>query len=207
MSKYYVVVRGKVPGIYRTWAETQAMISGYSGAVHKSFKTEKEAQEFYTKSKPSVNIDYNTIIYTDGSGRGNENSCGFGVVIIGKEKYEAYGKVPRTVYKNDATNNVAELYAIYIALSLSNDSNILIKTDSNYSIDCCTVWIHEWLKTGRSNVDNYDLVYAIYNKMKNRNIGFQYVEAHSGIEYNEKADQLANQGRVRNDETIIINKF
>lgn len=208
MSKYYVVVKGRIPGIYRTWAETQPLISGYSGAVYKSFKTEKEAQDFYCASTIiAVNTNNNkTIIYTDGSGRDKTNVCGFGVVILIDNivKYEAYGRVPSTVYsEKEATNNVAELYAIYVALSLINHKGIVIYTDSNYSIDCCTVWINEWLKNGWKSVPNRNLIEAIYEKSINRNIAFQYVEAHSGIIYNERADELANIGRIGTEELVI----
>lgn len=208
MSKYYVVVKGKVPGIYRTWSEAQTMVSGYSGAVYKSFKTQKEALDFYEKSTTSVKQNNNLIdkmiVYTDGSGRTKENVCGFGVVIA--NKCEAYGRVPKSVYETEATNNVAELYAIYVALSLTSNEDIVIYTDSTYSINCCTIWIYEWQKNGWKNAINRNLIEAIFDQMKNRNISFQYVEAHSGIIDNERADQLANRGRMGTDE-LIVNKI
>ena len=42
-NKFYAVKAGKVPGIYETWDEAQAQVSGFSGAEHKSFKTREEA--------------------------------------------------------------------------------------------------------------------------------------------------------------------
>lgn len=44
--KYYAVVKGKKPGIYRTWADCKAQTERFSGAVYKSFPTEEEAQAF-----------------------------------------------------------------------------------------------------------------------------------------------------------------
>ena len=45
-NKYYVVKKGKVPGIYLTWEACKKMVDGYSGAVYKSFKTQEEAEAF-----------------------------------------------------------------------------------------------------------------------------------------------------------------
>jgi ribonuclease HI len=46
MSKYYAVKYGRIPGIYGTWNECQIQVNKYPGANFKSFKTEKEANEF-----------------------------------------------------------------------------------------------------------------------------------------------------------------
>ncbi|WWL94187.1 RNase H1/viroplasmin domain-containing protein [Pediococcus acidilactici] len=45
-QKYYVVKIGKQPGIYRTWAETEAQVKGFSGASYKSFGTLEEAEQW-----------------------------------------------------------------------------------------------------------------------------------------------------------------
>jgi hypothetical protein len=44
--KVYAVAVGRVPGIYRTWEETRRQVEKYSGAKHKSFSTEEEAQKY-----------------------------------------------------------------------------------------------------------------------------------------------------------------
>lgn len=43
-QKYYVVWEGRQPGIYSSWEECAAQVSGYSGAKYKSFTTEAQAQ-------------------------------------------------------------------------------------------------------------------------------------------------------------------
>ncbi|PZE19778.1 ribonuclease H [Paenibacillus xerothermodurans] len=43
-QKYYVVWEGKVPGIYKTWAECQAVTNGYPQAKFKAYESEAEAQ-------------------------------------------------------------------------------------------------------------------------------------------------------------------
>jgi ribonuclease HI len=43
-QKYYVVWEGKVPGVYTTWAECQAVTNGYPQAKFKAFESEAEAR-------------------------------------------------------------------------------------------------------------------------------------------------------------------
>ncbi len=45
-KKFYAVKIGKNPGIYETWEECQNQISGFSGAIYKSFSTKDEAIAF-----------------------------------------------------------------------------------------------------------------------------------------------------------------
>lgn len=49
-SKFYVVWYGVTPGIYTTWAECKAQISGVKESVYKSFSTREEAEEAYNSS-------------------------------------------------------------------------------------------------------------------------------------------------------------
>ena len=45
-KKFYAVKKGKVPGVYDTWAECKSMVDGFSGAIYKSFLTLEEAKQF-----------------------------------------------------------------------------------------------------------------------------------------------------------------
>ena len=139
-----------------------------------------------------------TIAYTDGSFSGE--SCGFGVIILTStnERIVAYGKVPL-----QPTNNVAELYAIYVALSLVKGS-VVVYTDSRYAITCLTTYVHDWIANGWNGVANKNLIEGAFSLMSERSVIFQYVPAHTGIELNEEADRLANMGRQSNESLIIL---
>lgn len=53
MSKYYAVKNGKEgPKIYDNWNDCQRNVGGFSGAVHKSFRTLGEASAFLGLSSP-----------------------------------------------------------------------------------------------------------------------------------------------------------
>jgi ribonuclease HI len=51
--KFYVVWKGKQPGIYATWGEAQAQISGFAGALYKSYGSRREAEAAF-RQKPHL---------------------------------------------------------------------------------------------------------------------------------------------------------
>lgn len=52
--KWYVVINGKKPGIYTTWAECAEQVKGYSNAVYRSYETENAAREAFQSSRIGV---------------------------------------------------------------------------------------------------------------------------------------------------------
>ena len=45
-KKWYAVQAGRKPGIYTTWADCEAQVKGFGGAIYKSFTSLEEAQAF-----------------------------------------------------------------------------------------------------------------------------------------------------------------
>lgn len=133
------------------------------------------------------------VIYTDGSSK--DNIGGYAVVT---DNIQYYGKVPFKI----CTNNKAELYAIKKALKLFS-GDLLIYSDSMYSINSLTIWYKNWEKNNFINsnkqpVKNKNLIISIHNLMNNRKIELKHIKAHNGNKLNELADKLANKGRVEN---------
>jgi len=213
--KYYAIVSGRQPGIYTDWPTAESMVKGHPGAIFKSFRTRTEAETFIQKSTAVVTTDTTvntphtlplinkTIIYTDGSF--DDSACGFGVVIITSngDKITAHGRVPTDIYALETTNNVAELYAIYVALSLVC-GDVVLYSDSRYAISCLTTFVHEWIKNGWNGVPNRVLIENSFNLIGKRDVIFQYVPSHSNIALNEEADKLAKKGRMQNEHLITI---
>lgn len=76
VGKFYAVRTGRQPGIYRSWNACKAQVTGYKGAVYKSFSSQADAEDFITPTTlPSATPLPSTtplpssslIIYTDGS--------------------------------------------------------------------------------------------------------------------------------------------
>ncbi|EEU48989.1 uncharacterized protein NECHADRAFT_75702 [Fusarium vanettenii 77-13-4] len=53
--KFYAVAVGRITGVFTTWDETKPQVNGYSGAIHKSFKSREKAQEFLYQHKDESN--------------------------------------------------------------------------------------------------------------------------------------------------------
>lgn len=110
-----------------------------------------------------------------------------------------------TSYK--VTNQRAELFAIYKAVTIITSDiqfdKIIIYTDSKYSIDCITKWIHKWKKnnwisSNNKPVLNLDLIKPLHNLISQyeNKIILRHVKAHTdNKDYysigNRYADNLA----------------
>lgn len=54
-KKYYVVWDGRETGVFNSWESCKEQVSGYPGAVYKSFNSEEQAYEaFYEDSKEHI---------------------------------------------------------------------------------------------------------------------------------------------------------
>ena len=175
MTNYYVVYKGRSPGIYLTWSECQSQITKFSEAIYKKFNNQQQAKYFlkYGKETPKsipknnkeINIDINSrkkfntpekeqilntlYIYTDGSciNNGKKNARGG----IGVHYSDPSIKDISIKFEGQSTNNKMELLAIYIGIINIININqryqhIIIYTDSNYSINCLTKFVKGWIK-------------------------------------------------------------
>ncbi len=122
-------------------------------------------------------------VYTDGACKSNgfaNAKAGYGV-FFGKND-------PRNIsvaLTDKKTNQVAELMAILAAIEIVMDDsvNIIIKTDSMYSINCITKWANnweknDWKKSDGKIIENLELIKKIYNYYKIYNITFHHIRSH-----------------------------
>ncbi len=205
MGKYYVVTKGKETGVFTNWGYVENLVRGFKGASYKGFDSEAKAHEYFNASTSTnlINSDNFIIVYTDGSYK-NGNG-GFGVKFLNPPS-EFYGKTPPIGDK--VSNNVSELYAIYIALLyydkyFNGAPGLKIFSDSNYSINCLSQLIHDWRTDNFQRVnENRSLIMACSDLMLGKNIVFEHVKAHVGHIHNERVDRLAVLGSQQQDYTI-----
>ena len=81
-------------------------------------------------------------IFTDGACRGNPGPGGYGSIIrTNGEENELSGSAERT------TNNIMELTAAVVALKqLTEPSEVVLTSDSQYLVKGMTQWIKGWIK-------------------------------------------------------------
>lgn len=123
-------------------------------------------------------------IYTDGAcpNNGKINArAGLGIFLGINNPLNVSQKV-----HGKQTNQVAELSAIKVACEIVNQNfvhnNVIIFTDSKYSINCITEWYKSWHKNNWKNskgnpVQNKELIQEILT-LKSSNVTFEYVKAH-----------------------------
>jgi ribonuclease HI len=120
-------------------------------------------------------------VFTDGASSGNPGPSGIGVLF-------RYGEHEREIsrYIGQATNNIAELEAIRVALSEIKKPSLPVRlySDSNYALGL--------LAKNHKAQKNQELVESIRTLIKQfQNLTFVKVEGHNGVEGNERADKLA----------------
>jgi ribonuclease HI len=151
----------------------------------------------------------NLIIFTDGSTCGNGQAWAYGGIGIFFPYGDALNICEPYLHQN-VTNNRCELYAIYFALGMiipiiKKYKKVIIYSDSHYSIDSLTKWIHTWRKNEWKDskgkpVSNQDLIKPIYKLLKiYPQIKFIHVRSHTHQEdflsqCNDTVDKLAVRG-------------
>lgn len=136
-----------------------------------------------------------TIIYTDGSSRGNPGRGGWGAIICTDHEVKELGG-----REDHTTNNRMELSAAINALVYVDEGDlkgeIILQTDSKYVIQGITSWISGWQKNGwktagKKDVINRDLWEALSFASSGLSISWKYVEGHAGHPGNERCDEIA----------------
>ena len=133
-------------------------------------------------------------IYTDGACSGNPGKGGWGVVILDNNK-----EILLNGGDQLTTNNKMELTATIKALEYFEiKKDLIIYTDSKYVKDGIESWIINWKKNGwktstKKIVKNKELWMQLDNLINKHNVNWKWVKGHSGLEYNEKADELARK--------------
>ena len=131
-----------------------------------------------------------TVVYTDGSCRGNPGPGGWGWVVPGGES--ASGSAPQT------TNQRMELTAVLEAVR-SLDGPLEVFSDSTYVVNCFRDrWWEGWIRRGWRNsqkkpVANRDLWEPLIELVLPRDIAFRWVKGHAGDRWNDEADRLATE--------------
>lgn len=158
--KFYVVWEGRAPGVYDSWEECEAQISGYPGARYKSFSSQADAVAAFRGdgddlaifrligSHKSDIVNYSAFpeirldaIAVDGACSKNPGPMEYrGVMVATGEEVFRIGPLA------GGTNNIGEYIALIHAASLlarRGDSTTPIYSDSKTAL--------AWLRRGRSN--------------------------------------------------------
>ena len=138
-------------------------------------------------------------LWTDGACSGNPGPGGWGAILLwnGHERELSGGEA-------DTTNNRMELMSVIMGLAaITRPMDVVINTDSAYVEQAFTKgWLEQWQRNGwrtaaKQAVKNQDLWQRLAEEAARHNVSFQRVRGHTGVEMNERADQLAVAERDR----------
>ena len=186
-------------------------------------KASKQEKQCKQEKHPLMVSDDNTIyVYTDGgcNNNGKKNArAGMGIYFGEGDPRNVSEEIE--AYNGKKTNNIAELKAIIrvydiLKTDINNGVKVVIYSDSDYSIRCCTTYGRRlksqgW-KDGKKDIPNLGLVkegFLLYNTLPN--ISFKHVMAHTGKQDrhslgNENADKLASMsiGNISKDNNNVF---
>lgn len=207
MKKYYAVKKGRKTGVFYTWDECRAEVTGYPGAVYKSFPSFDEALAFVRgagtpasanpagngNGKAAVQANHEEHIpyaYVDGSFNASTGVYGYGVILVTDTKrYEFSGSGSdgeMASMRNVAGEIEGAMRAVKEAEELGLKS-LAIYYDY-MGIEC---WANGSWKTNKEGTRNYrQYMQAQQERIQ---IRFHKVAAHTGVELNEAVDQLAKK--------------
>ncbi|MGM0216560.1 ribonuclease H1 domain-containing protein [Enterococcus sp. AZ109] len=193
MAKFYAIRIGRKPGVYNTWGEAQKQVSGFKGAIFKSFPTKEEAESFVnmsTKDTPTLPNEYQA--YVDGSFNKGRQQYGSGVVILKGdqiiEELSFGGNDPKYV---SSYQIAGEVFACIEAVKWAK-ANDVKKIKIYYDYQGIASWAE---KQWAANAPIAQAYVALFDELaKDVTVQFVKVKGHSGDKLNDLADELADKG-------------
>ena len=191
-SKFYAVRKGITPGIYQSWTECKAMVTGYSGAEYKSFPTLQEAQKYMNMGAGQAPVEEQPEVYAfvDGSFNQKTKVYGYGGFLVydnQKELLQGSGSDEEMAsMRNVAGEVLGSMEAIKRAVELGLKEIVIY-----YDYMGIEMWaLGLWKRNKKGTIAYYDYIQSVKESI---NIRFVKVKGHSGVEGNEEADKLAKK--------------
>lgn len=129
------------------------------------------------------------LVFTDGACKGNPGMAGSGAAVWLPDGTR--GEASRALGR--ATNNIAELTAIALALELLDARGVDVEAPGAILTD--SAYAHGVLVRGWKAKANQELVAEVKSALARRpKLALHWIAGHVGVEGNERADALANAG-------------
>ena len=190
--KYYVVKKGRNPGIYETWEVCKAQVDGYEGAEYKSFSNYLDATNYFYETETvetKVNVT-GPVAYVDGSYKEETDEYSFGVVLLINGQEFHFKKSFPSDELSSMRNVAGEIKgAGFIILYCLNRG--INKLTIYHDYEGISKWYqNEW----KANLYGTKKYQEFANEVKNQiDVSFVKVKSHSNDHYNDIADKLAKE--------------
>ena len=198
-TKYYAVQSGRSTGVFFTWEDCQKQVTGFPGAVYKSFTTMEEAEAFakgvLVKAKQSdvelfASEPGALVAYVDGSYNAENNQYSYGMVLFDGEQELKFNRFFIDEELATMRNVAGEIRGAEAAMRYAIEQGFR-KLYIFHDYEGIAKWcLGEW-KTNKEGTKAYKAYYdSIGDKLE---VVFIKVAAHTGNKYNEMADKLAKE--------------
>ena len=198
-TKYYAVRVGRSTGVFLTWAECQKQVTGFPGAVFKSFTTIEEAENFVKGIVTQIEESGEQILkaepgalvaYVDGSYNVSNNQFSYGIVLLDGEQELKFQQFFIDEELASMRNVAGEIKGAEAAMRYAVEQGFQ-KLYIYHDYEGIAKWcLGEW-KTNKEGTKAYKAYFdSIRDKLQ---VVFVKVAAHTGDKYNEMADKLAKE--------------
>ena len=198
-TKYYAVRVGRSIGVFLTWAECQKQVTGFPGAVFKSFTTIEEAENFVKGIVPKIEESGEQILkaepgalvaYVDGSYNVANNQFSYGMVLLDGEQELKFQQFFIDEELASMRNVAGEIKGAEAAMRYAVEQGFH-KLYIYHDYEGIAKWCQDEWKTNKEGTKAYKAYFdSIRDKLQ---VVFVKVAAHTGDKYNEMADKLAKE--------------
>ncbi len=198
-TKYYAVRVGRSTGVFLTWAECQKQVTGFPGAVFRSFTTIEEAENFVRGIIPQIEESGEQILkaeqgalvaYVDGSYNVANNQFSYGMVLLDGEQELKFQQFFIDEELASMRNVAGEIKGAEAAMRYAVEQGFH-KLYIYHDYEGIAKWCQGEWKTNKEGTKAYKAYFdSIRDKLQ---VVFVKVAAHTGDKYNEIADKLAKE--------------
>ncbi|MDR1914328.1 MAG: ribonuclease H family protein [Clostridiales bacterium] len=193
-KKFYAVKQGRKAGVFPTWNECKTQIHGYSGAIYKSFATEKDAWDFLLASPAEIHIQNEAIdkaiAFVDGSYSHESRSFSCGVIFIYNDEIKEFCERYNDTALAEMRNVAGEIKGAELAMKYCLEQGIP-HLEIYYDYEGIERWCSGAWKAAKPGTKAYKSFYdSLGGKLT---VNFKKVTAHSNNRYNDEADRLAKK--------------
>lgn len=192
-KSWYAVKKGRRAGLYTEWEECRKQVAGFPGAEFKGFYSREEAEAYLQgeNEKTGTEAESGCVVYVDGSyAPFLPDRYAFGAVFLYEEKEETAGRMiidPENAGMRNVAGEVAGArFAMETCLSRGIREITLCYDYAGIEKWCTGEW--------KANRPGTKALKAYYDSIRGElKVHFRKVKSHTGVKYNEIADQLAKE--------------
>lgn len=197
--KYYGVQVGRSTGVFFSWAECQKQVTGFPGAVFKSFPTIEEAEAFARGAVPEVKESGKELLevepgalvaYVDGSYNVANGEFSYGMVLLNGKEEQTFSQKYEDAELAAMRNVAGEIKGAEVAMRYAVEHGFS-KLYIYHDYEGIAKWCQGVWKANKDGTKAYKEYFdSIQDKLQ---VVFVKVAAHTGDTYNEMADKLAKK--------------